>query len=97
MNKQMREIEDDNHTIADMSSIRRQRLLIPRSERSQADHRLHEATHPRSSRDFSEEIQSEEERWMVILGTLKAALSVGMVYVVVFGIAIALMVLAWNR
>ena len=32
---------------------------------------------------------------MVLLETMKAALSLGMVYVVVFGIAIALMVLLW--
>jgi hypothetical protein len=33
---------------------------------------------------------------MVILGTLKAALSVGLVYVVIFGIVIAIMVAAWT-
>ena len=48
-----------------------------------------------SARGISEELQSEEERLMVILGTMKAALSLGMVYVVVFGIAIAIMVWAW--
>ncbi len=49
----------------------------------------------RPRRDVAEELQSDEERRMVILGTLKAALALGMVYVVVFGIAIALMVWLW--
>ena len=50
----------------------------------------------RPSGDFSEELQDNEERLMVILGTLRAALSVGMVNVVVFGIVIALMVYFWT-
>ncbi len=50
----------------------------------------------RGSGDFSDELQSAEERWMVVLGTLRAALSIGMVYLVVFGIVIALMVAFWT-
>ncbi len=50
----------------------------------------------RGSGDFSDELQSAEERWMVVLGTLRAALSIGMVYIVGFGIAIAVMVALWT-
>ena len=50
----------------------------------------------RASHDFSEELQDSEERLMVVLGTLRAALSIGLVYVVGFGIAIALMVHFWT-
>lgn len=49
-----------------------------------------------STRGVADELQDSEERLMVLLGTMKAALSVGMVYVVVFGIAIALMVWLWT-
>ena len=50
----------------------------------------------RSMSDITSELQDNEERTMVILGTLKAALSVGLVSVVVFGIAIWLMLAAWT-
>ena len=46
--------------------------------------------------DFAEELQSPEERLMVILGVLRGALSIGMVYIVVFGLVIAAMVLLWT-
>lgn len=94
MSRRMTDIPDDNHTIADMSDIRRQRLVVPRLNNKSG--RNPQIDLPASSRDFSEELQSNEERWMVILGTLKAALSIGMVYLVGFGIVIALMVWAWT-
>jgi hypothetical protein len=50
----------------------------------------------RSMSSIANELQDDEERAMVILGTLKAALSVGLVYVVIFGIVIAIMVAAWT-
>ena len=49
-----------------------------------------------SSRDVREELGSTEEQTMVILGTLKAALSIGMVYVIGLGIAIAIMLWLWT-
>ena len=51
---------------------------------------------PQNSRNVVEELGDPEDRLMVILGTLRAALSIGMVYVVVFGIVIALMVFFWK-
>ena len=50
----------------------------------------------RSTSDITSELQDDEERAIVILGTLRAALSVGLVYVVIFGIVIAIMVAAWT-
>ncbi len=82
--------EDDGRTIADMGDVRRPSLLIPRRDRER------EAPVPTPSRDFSDELQSSEERVMVILGVLKAALSLGMVYVVLFGLAIAFMLWLWT-
>ena len=49
-----------------------------------------------NKRDFADELQGSEERWAVILGTLKAALSVGFVYVFVFGIFIAVLIWLWT-
>lgn len=74
---------DDNHTIADMSGVRRglRDGLLPQPE-----------THG----DINEELQDAEERLMVLLGTLRAALSIGAVYVVGFGIAIAIMLWLWT-
>ena len=48
------------------------------------------------SRDVREKLGDPEEQRMVILGTLKAGLSLGAVYVIVFGIVIALMVFFWT-
>ena len=49
-----------------------------------------------SARDVREELGDAEEQAMVILGTLKAALSIGMVYVIGLGIAIAIMLWLWT-
>ena len=84
--------EDDGRTIADMGDVRRPSLLL--SRRDHDSHREPEA--PTPSRDFSDELQSPEERMMVILGALRAALSIGMVYIVGFGIAIAFMLWLWT-
>ena len=84
--------EDDGRTIADMGDVRRPSLLLPR--RGHESRREPEIPEP--SCDFSEELQSTEERMMVMLGALKAALSLGIVYVVVFGLAIAFMLWLWT-
>ena len=82
---------DDNHTIADMSDVRRPHLFGPRA--------LDDAPGGVGgvpARDIRDELQGPEERLMVVLGTLKAALSIGLVYIVGFGLAIALMLLLWR-
>lgn len=82
------DFEDDGRTLADMSELRGGPLPHRRTEGR-------EGPSP-ASREVSDELQSPEERMAVVLGTLKAALSVGMVYLVAFGIVILLMVLAWS-
>ena len=72
---------DDGRTIADMSGVGGMEAPKPLS---------------RGSCDVREEIGDPEEQRMVILGTLKAGLSIGAVYIVVFGIVIALMVMLWT-
>lgn len=49
-----------------------------------------------SSRDVRDELGSPEEQAMVILGTLKAALGIGLVYVIGFAIAILVMLSFWT-
>lgn len=77
---QSRHSDDDGRTIADMSM-----LGDPAPEPL-----------PSGSRDVRDEIGSPEERRMVILGALGAGLSLGAVYVIIFGIVIALMVVFWT-
>lgn len=88
--------QDDGRTIADMSDVR---SAVPSPF-------LRHARGPQGpsigsdfdvpTRDVTDELQDGEERLMVLLGTLKAALSLGMVYIVVFGIAIAFMLWLWR-
>jgi hypothetical protein len=88
--------DDDGRTIADMSDVRTSSPLLPHDVSTLAQ-RLRAKDEPgQSTRDFSDELQDSEERLMVILGTLRAALSIGLVYVVAFGIIIALMVALWT-
>ena len=72
--------DDDGRTIADMSTL---------------DGPAPDPKAP-GARDVREEIGDAEDRRMVILGTLKAGLSLGAVYVIVFGIVIAIMVAVWT-
>jgi hypothetical protein len=72
--------DDDGRTIADMSGVG-----------GPAPEPLSQG-----SRDVREELGGTEEQVMVLLGTLKAGLSIGAVYIVVFGIVIAIMVALWT-
>ena len=81
MPRQQTHSDDDGRTVADMSGVGGFEPTAPLSP---------------GARDVREEIGGEEERRMVILGTLKAGLSLGAVYVIVFGIVIALMVFFWT-
>ena len=90
---------DDNHTIVDMSGVRSQReMLLGRHADSDATRHPSRARggQPGSKRDFSDELQDGEEHLMVVLGTLKAALGVYLVYVIGFGVVIALMLALWR-
>ncbi|MBE6480277.1 MAG: hypothetical protein E7Z98_07190 [Olsenella sp.] len=49
-----------------------------------------------SSRDVRDELGGTEEQVMVMLGALKAGLSIGLVYIIGFAIAIAVMLAIWT-
>ena len=80
MPQQRRHSDDDGHTVADMSFL---------------DGPAPEPLAP-GTRDVREEIGGSDEQRMVILGTLKAGLSLGAVYVIAFGIVIALLLALWT-
>ena len=83
------DIEEDPYedlVIADMSGVGGMRPSSPFGSSAQSD----------SSRDVREELGSTEEQVMVMLGTLKAALGIGMVYIIGFAIAIAVMLAIWT-
>lgn len=91
---------DDGHTVADMSGIRKKQLFgglgSPEGVRGRRDSAGDMGEMAQSGRDVQDELGSAEERLMVVLGTLRAALSLWFVYVVAFGIIIALMVFLWR-
>ncbi len=91
--------DDDGRTIADMTNVGTGLVehldeALPSSldagtPSSQAWGR------PEHKRPISDELGSTEERLMVVLGTLKAALSLWLVYVVVFALLIAVLLKLW--
>lgn len=85
------EPRDDGRTVADMSGVGeglRVRDLFGARRESRG------GGYPQ--RNVSEELGDAEDQMAVILGTLRAALAIGAVYVVVFGLFIALLLAVWR-
>lgn len=74
--------DDDGRTVADMSNVSRQPLLFPRPQRRRRPPPPQEKTEPL-------ELNRDEQRWAV-LGALKAALLIALVFLVGLGIVILL-------
>lgn len=74
--------DDDGRTVADMSNVSRQPLLFPRPQRRKPSIPSQESSEP-------VELSREEQRWAV-LGALKAALLIALVFLVGLGIVILL-------
>lgn len=95
MRKQNEFEEDDNRTIADMSGVQRPRLfgglIFPRAgaERRVPEVKEHEAETEKP------EILPGERKWYV-LGAIKAALLIGVVYIGVLGGLILLLLYIWG-
>ena len=83
--------DDDGRTVVDMSGLSTPSLL---------GHRLSERT--RFDGDEPEHTQVEQppftraESWMFALGALKAALLIGLAFIVGLGLVIALLLLIWH-
>lgn len=82
--------DDDGRVIADMSGVERPRLLIPRLRRGQSG-----PPEQTGEKQDWESSFTPDERRMAVLGALKAALLIGLVFIVGLGAAILLMVLFW--
>lgn len=82
--------DDDGRVIADMSGVERQRLLIPRINWGRGS-----APAEEGDRQGWESSFTPDERRMAVLGALKAALLIGLAFIVGIGAVILLMVLFW--
>ena len=80
---------DDNRTIADMSEISRQPLILPRLPKKQKQ------TDPAAREEPEAEI-SKEERGAYIRGALGAGLAIAGVFIAAGAAVIALMLTVWR-
>ena len=102
--------DDDGRTIASMSDVQRPNLFIPRKNQRDSHMPAHpdavnatdsfvpveeEASENDRPWDQSDRF-SKQERRCYALGALKAALLIGMAFIVGLGIAILAMILIWG-
>ncbi|MDO4331099.1 MAG: hypothetical protein Q4C58_00235 [Eubacteriales bacterium] len=99
--------DDDGRTIADMSGIDRPGLFFPRKVGRLREHERESlaakgAENPRGGgslgmRPWEENASlNKDERRMYILGALKAALLIGLAFVVGLGLLVALLLFLWT-
>ncbi len=83
--------DDDGRTVADMSGIERQPLVLPRlKKRGQPEQDgTDDASRP-------EVPLTEQERRSYVFGALGAALLIAAVFVIVFAVAIVLLLTFWK-
>ena len=83
--------DDDGRTVADMSGIERQPLLLPRFRRRQRD-----GEGPDTDAPASEDEWSREDRRAVLVGSIGAVLLIGVVFLAAAAAVIALMLTVWR-
>ena len=91
--------DDDGRTIADMSGVAPQPLLIPgRSSGGRKPAPPADPDQAPADRPWEEEQDklSREDRRLYILGALKAALLIALVFILGLGLAIVLLALLWK-
>lgn len=96
---QNKEGQDDGRTVADMSDVQRGMFLggwRPAGHGLVPENKPEEDAQSRPRRPWEDDSLTKEERRMYVLGAMKAALLIGMVYLVGGGVLIALL-LAWWR
>lgn len=105
--KAQREIEDDGRTIADMSAVESPNLFRIRRlgsgqssipEQGQPKRQISEETvGTKEDRPWEQpERMSPQERRMYVLGALKAALLIGLAFIVGLGLVILLLFQIWT-
>ena len=104
--------DDDGRTIADMSSIERPRLLMPRTKsRESSTEQVGTSSRERESDSMTWEPKEQTvkerpweneseftpgERRMYVLGALKAALLIALAFIVGLGAAVWVMIQVWT-
>ena len=96
MKREPREYEDDDgRTVADMSEVHHRNLFIPRSNPHQeSPERENEKNE--STSNHNPPLNRKETR-SFIMGALSAGLLIALVFIIGLGLAIAIMLLIWNR
>ena len=90
--------DDDGRTIADMSGLSQQPLWIPRLPSGRKEPAPRPEEPDREDRPWEKDrntVSKEEKRWYV-LGALKAALLIALVFIVGLGACIALLIWLWS-
>ncbi len=83
--------DDDGRTIADMSDVAGPSMFLPRrSGRHQKPQVQDQPSAPESDWE-------PKDRRMYVLGALRAALFIALVYAVGFGLVIGLLILIWKH
>lgn len=85
--------DDDGRTVADMSGVERTPLMVPHLPDKKAD-APDSAEQP--DRPWEQNLTKSERRSFV-LGAMSASLLIALIFIVVFAIAIALIMLFVNR
>ena len=88
MGKRKREeFEDDGRTIADMSGVGHQPVFLPRRPQRRTPDRTED---DRAAPPREEDLLTPQERRWYVLGALKAALLIGLVFIVGLGLVVLL-------
>ena len=85
MKRKRDEFEDDGRTIADMSGIAPQPLLLPRRVRRA----------PQEAKGDGIDLTPKEKRWAA-LGAMKAVLVIAGVYLLGLGLLLGILLLIWR-
>lgn len=82
--------DDDGRTIADMSGVERQAMFLPRVPRRDLLRPPQQERPAEEERPWEETGLSREERRWYILGAMKAAMLIALVFIVGLGLVVAL-------
>ena len=95
MKREPREYEDDDgRTVADMSEVHRRNVFLPRGTLQESP--KHENENNESTSNQNPPLNRKETR-SFIMGALSAGLLIALVFIIGLGLAIAIMLLIWNR
>ena len=85
--------DDDGRTIADMSGIERQPMLLPRLPKKEGPPK----DEPQGAPDPEQDPVPKRERRMMVLGGMSAAALIAVIFIAAAAIIIGLMLLIWSR